>query len=194
MTRGNKIFNWLCYLLFLIGLSGCGTKIPSDTYFDPNMDFGVIQTCAVLPFDNLTTDSLGAQRVRDAFVGHLLATQAMYIVPSGEVARALSRAGVVNPTSPTVEEIKKLRTIIEVDAIVTGVLREYGTVRSGSTSANIVSLSLDMYETETGRVIWSASSTKGGIDMTDRLFGGGGEPMNAVTEQVVNDLINKLFE
>jgi len=73
-------------------------------------------------------------------------------------------------------------------------VREYGEVRSGTTSANIISLSLQMIETQTGKVVWTASSTKGGISIWDRLFGGGGQPMNVITEKAVNDLINKLFK
>jgi hypothetical protein len=127
-------------------------------------------------------------------MGMLLATDAFYVLPPGEVARGLNRAGMRSPQTPTVEEIKAVSAILEVQAVITGVLREYGTVRSGSAEANLVSLSLQMIETQTGSIIWSASSTKGGITMADRLLGGGGEPMNAVTEKVINDLLDKLFE
>ena len=81
----------------------------------------------------------------------------------------------------------------DADAVITGTLREYGEVRSGPASANVISLSVQMMEAETGKVVWSASSTKGGISAADRLFGGGGKPMNAVTQEAVDDLIDKLF-
>ena len=67
-------------------------------------------------------------------------------------------------------------------------------MRSGSTSANVVSLSLQMIEASSGRIIWSAASTRGGVTVWDRLFGGGGKPMNTVTTRVVNDLLDKLFD
>jgi hypothetical protein len=51
-----------------------------------------------------------------------------------------------------------------------------------------------MIETQTGKIVWTASSTQGGIGILDRLFGGGGQPMNKVTEKAINDLINKLFK
>ena len=92
------------------------------------------------------------------------------------------------------EDAKKFGGPNGVDAVITGVLREYGTVRSGNTAANVVSLSLQMFETQTGTVVWSASTTKGGISVWDRLFGGGGEPMNDVTEAAVYDLIDQLFQ
>lgn len=177
----------------LILSAGCVSDTGS-VYFNPNMDFGAVQTVAVLPLLNLTNEDKAGERVRDEFMNQLLATQAVYVLPPGEVARGLSRAGVINYTSPATEEVKKLGNILKVDAVITGALREYGTVRSGNTSANVVSLSLQMIETQTGSNVWSATSTKGGITTMDRLFGGGGEPMNEVTEAVVKELIDKLFE
>nr|MDA3833681.1 hypothetical protein [Spirochaetales bacterium] len=84
--------------------------------------------------------------------------------------------------------------LLEVDAVITGVLREYGSVRSGSAEANLLSLSLQMLETQTGSIVWSAESTKGGISLSDRMLGSGGRPMNDVTIQVINDLLDQLFE
>ena len=51
-----------------------------------------------------------------------------------------------------------------------------------------------MIEARTGKVVWTASSTKGGVSALDRLFGGGGKPMNDVTEKAVNDILNKFFK
>jgi polysaccharide biosynthesis protein PelC len=131
--------------------------------------------------------------VRDAFTGMLLATEAVYVLPSGEVARGISRASISPPSTPTIEQIKTLGGILQVDAVITGVLREYETVRSGASEANVISLSLQMIETQTGTVIWSASSTKGGVTVTDRLFGGGGKSKNIVTTKACNELLDKLF-
>ncbi len=60
--------------------------------------------------------------------------------------------------------------------------------------ADVISLSLQVMEAQTGRVVWSASATEGGIGFTDRLLGGGGRPLNDVTEKAVDDLISKLFQ
>jgi hypothetical protein len=51
-----------------------------------------------------------------------------------------------------------------------------------------------MTEVQTGKVVLSMSSTEGGIGLSDRLFGGGGEPMNVVTEKTLKDAINKIFK
>lgn len=175
-------------LLFCVG--GCAGSV---RYRDPNMDFGSIQKVAVLPFGNLTKEERAAERVRDVFMNMLLATGGVYLIPPGEVARGISRAQLVERTAPSEEEVKKLGAILGVDSVITGVVKEYGEVRSGTASSNLVSMSLQMFEVKTGKVVWAASSTKGGITTTDRLFGGGGEPMNIVTEEAVIDLINRLY-
>jgi hypothetical protein len=175
----------------LILLTGCATE---DVFSDSNMDFGSLQTIAVLPFDNLTSYEFAAPRVRDAFANMLLATGAVYVLPPGEVARGLQTIGRLPRGGPSSDQVKQLAAALNVDAVITGVVSEYGPVRSGSASANVVSVSVQMIEKSGGVVVWSASSTKGGISILDRLFGGGGAPMNTVTERAVNDLLDKLFQ
>ena len=179
------------FFIFVL-LTACATG--GDTYRDQNMDFGSVQTIAVMPFVSLARDNIAAERVRDVFINKLLSTGAVYVLPVGEVARAVARAEIANPSAPSPEEIIKLAGIVKVQAVITGSLREYGEVRSGTSAANIISVSLQMIETQTGKIVWSASSTQGGISIWNRLFGGGGQPMNKITEKAVNDLIDKLFK
>jgi polysaccharide biosynthesis protein PelC len=184
-------FKFFFFLAFLLLIACAG---PRSTYIDPNMDFGTVKSVAVMPFVNLAKDPIVAERVRDVFINRLLATGAVYVVPVGEVARGAARAEVQNPSVPSPEEAVKLGGIIKVQAIITGTVREYGEVRSGAVSSNIISASLQMIETQTGKVVWTASSTRGGISIWARLFGGGGQPMNKVTEKAVNDLIYRLLK
>lgn len=181
---------FLC--LTVIILAACSTT--TEFYRDPNMDFGIIQSVAVMPFVSLTRDPVIAERVRDVFISKLLSTGAVYVLPTGEVARGVSRSEIQNPAALTVDEVIKLGGFLKVQAVITGTVREYGEVRSGTASSNIISLSLQMIETQTGKIVWTASSTKGGISIWDRLFGGGGQPLNIITEKAINDLINKLFK
>jgi hypothetical protein len=175
----------------LILLAGCAT---GDAFSDSNMDFASLRTVAVLPFDNLSSVEFAAERVRDVFANMLLATGAVYVLPPGEVARGLLAIGRLPRAGPSSDQIKQLAAVLEVDAVITGVVSEYGPVRSGAASANVISVSVKMIEKSSGLVVWSASSTKGGISILDRLFGGGGEPMNTITERAVNDLLDKLFQ
>jgi hypothetical protein len=180
-------------ILMLCWLTACGSAT-SNVFRDPNMDFGVIQSVAVMPFANQTREQTAGDRVRDVFVNKLLFTGGVYAVPLGEVRRGIMRAGLADSTSPSPEEVVKFAGIVKVDAVITGMVKEYGEVRSGTAASNVISISMQMLEVQTGRVVWSASSTRGGVNIGDRLFGGGGEPMNEVTEKAVDDIINRLFK
>jgi polysaccharide biosynthesis protein PelC len=178
-------------LVAILLLSGCATQ--GDVYHDQNMDFGAIQVVAVMPFANFARDNAAADRVRDVLINRLLSTGAFYVQPVGEVSRAIAKTEVANPSTPSPEEIVKLGTVLKTQALIVGVVKEYGEVRSGSTSANALSISAQMVETQTGKIVFSASSTRGGVGVRDRLIGGGGKPMENITEEAVDDIIGKLF-
>ena len=200
MKKKITILLMLPVCALLVFVSGCAKsnlntkREAKGVFFNELVDFASIQSVAVMPFQNLTDTEDAAERVRDVFMSMLLATEAVYVLPPGEVFRGISRGGMIDPATPSLDEIKSLAGILNIDVVITGVLREYQLVRAGASTANIISLSLQMIESETGTIIWSASSTKGGIKLTDRLFGGGGDPMNYVTLESVDDLLDKLFE
>lgn len=196
--RGLQQWNrpwWAIAVLFMLcwgALGGCATT--GDVFRDATMDFGSVKSVAVMPFANLSKDQLAGERVRDVFNTMLMASGAVYAIPTGEVARGIASSAIANPTAPSADDVMKIAKNVKVDAVISGVVREYGDVRSGTASADVISVSLQMMEAQTGRIIWSASTTQGGIGLMDRLFGGGGRPLNDVTVKAVNDLINKLFE
>jgi hypothetical protein len=106
--------------VLVLALCGCSPR-SSRTYTNTAMDFGSIRSVAVLPFWNLSKDPQGADRVRDVFTNALLATNAVYVIPTGEVARAVSRLNIATPVTPTSEEVVKLAGMLKVDAVITGV-------------------------------------------------------------------------
>lgn len=181
-------------LVALLAAVGACAHGSGQRYQDKNMDFGSIHSVAVLPFANLSRDGLAGERVRDVFSNMLLATGALYVVPQGEVARGVTRAGIAMPQAPSIEEMTKLGVALKAEGIITGVVREYGEVRSGSATGNVVSMSVQLFETATGRLVWAGATTKGGVTFGDRLIGGGGAPLNDVTESAIDDLLNKLFK
>lgn len=183
-----------CLIAALAILTIPAMAVANGVFHDSSMDFGSIKSVAVMPMMNLTREQQAGERFRDVFVTTLMANSGIYVMPSGEVARGMLSAGIANPTAPTPDEVVKLCKTIKVDAVFTGVVREYGEVRSGTATANVISVSMQLMEGQTGKVVWSADTTQGGIGIVDRLFGGGGQPLNNITEKAVDDLINKLFK
>lgn len=180
----------LLSIVFLLSGTACSG---GNVYHDPMMDFSGIQSVAVMPLQNYSTDRYASDRVRDAFMTSLLATGSLYVVPPGEVERGLSRARVGNPFAPSSDDVKQLGAILKVNAVITGTIREYGQLRSSSAESNVISLSMQMLETQTGKMVWSGSTTRGGIGVKERLFGGGGQPMNEITVEAVQDILEQLF-
>jgi hypothetical protein len=177
--------------IVLIVTAACASQ---ETYRDTKMDLGSIYTVAIMPLMNLSRDQTASERVRDVLQTMLLATGNVYVIPPGEVAKQYGMAGVVYPSTPTIDESIKLGKMLKVDAVITGVVREYGEVRSGSASANVISVSVQLTEIQTGKVVSSVASTRGGIGFMERMFGGGGEPMNDITEKSIKDVISELLK
>jgi hypothetical protein len=164
-------------------------------YHNANMDFASVRTVAVMPFWNLSKEPQAADRVRDVLQNSLLATNAVYVIPTGEVSRAVTRLGIAVPVTPSPDEVVKLCAMLKADAVITGVLKEYGEIRTSSAASNIVAMSLQMQESSTGKIIWSGASTRGGVGWGARLLGStGGRPVNDVTEAAVDDLLDQLFK
>ena len=76
------------------------------------------------------------------------------------------KVAVVTSAAPSVEESVKLGQALKADAIITGVVKEYGEVRSGTTTANVVSVSIQMIETATAG--WSGPRVHQGRNHRDR--------------------------
>lgn len=195
MIRVIKLANLkkLVVASFIVFSFGCAPGSSLTYYHDPNMDFAAIRSVAIMPFENLSREPNAGARVRDVFANSLLSTGAVYVIPLGEVSRGIARAGMLNPALPSMEEIGKFAGIIRVDAVITGTVTEYGQVRSGNATANIISMNVQMIEVQALRIIWTASATAGGISIWDRLLGAGGAPMNDVTMKAVTDVLDKLF-
>jgi len=181
-------------LVLLASAAGCASKRQAEaTFHEPTMDFSLVRTVAVMPFANLSTTQTADERVRDVFMTMLQATAQMYVLPMGEVQRGLSRVEMPNPTAPSDQEVVALAKVLSCDAVITGSVLEYGEARSGSAAASYISVTVQMLEAGSGKLVWSAQATKGGITAADRMFGGGGQPMNVVTVDAVSQLLDELF-
>jgi TolB-like protein len=172
--------------LLLAALAGAACT-PTPRYLNRSADLGAIKTVAVLPFENVTTDKLCAERVQRIFVTELLIREAFKVVEPGLVTRAM-RKDQLEPAALTPEEIKRLGVALGAEALFMGTVLEYDEGRSsGSAPAPRVKLQFRLVDVDSGTTLWSVGREAGGATLTGRLFGIGGSGASAVAEAVIRE-------
>jgi len=171
-------------LVLALAAAGCATP---SRYLNKSADLGAITTVAVVPFENVTTDKLCAERVHRIFFTELLARDAFKVVEPGQVARLLRRDQ-LDPANLTPEDMKRLGQAVQAQALFMGSVLEYddGRLSTGAASPR-VKLQLRLVDVETGVTLWSVSRERGGATLGGRLFGIGGSPASSVAEGIIRE-------
>lgn len=176
----------LTLTLLLAALAGAGCAAP-PRYLNRSADLGAIKTVAVLPFENITTDKLCAERVQRIFLTELLSREAFKVVEPGLVTRAMRRDQ-LEPAALTPEEIKRLGTALGAEALFMGTVLEYDEGRAGGSAPSPrVKLLLRLVDVDSGTTVWSVSREAGGATVTARLFGIGGSAASTVAEKLIRE-------
>jgi TolB-like protein len=181
--------NTLGLLVFALAVAACGGP---SRYVNSRADLGAIKRVAVLPFENLTTDKLCAERIHRIFITELLNYETFELVEPGQVVRAMRRDS-LDPSTLTPEDIKRVGENLKAQALFLGSVLEYDEGRgSGSAPSPRVKLLIRLVDTQTATTLWSVSRTGGGTTISARLFGIGGTPASAVAEQLIRDELAQL--
>lgn len=182
----------LTLLLGLALLPGCAPR--ATTFVRPDVDFGRIRRCAVLPFRNLTQDQGAAERVQSVFLTELLRRgEGLQIVEMGETISALRElrlsAGEPLPPARLVELGKRLGA----EGVFAGGVLDYGVEQGGQNRVTLVTAEFTLSETETGSLIWKSEVHGKGTSLWRKLFGGEPASLYAVTRDVVGRALGTLF-
>ncbi|GJM43846.1 MAG: hypothetical protein DHS20C21_06880 [Gemmatimonadota bacterium] len=189
MKRFRTFFLATGSALFL-GCAGIGPT----TFLHETFDFGFVETVAVIPFENLSSDQGAGYRATRFFVTELLAAEAFDVVEPGEVARALEKQGLVRVAELTEAQAVAIGKEVGAQALVLGTIGESATIRSGTSSVNVVTLVVRMVETEQGVTVWSTSHTEGGRGFWATLLGLGNRSQGEVTRRCVEKTVRTLIQ
>ncbi len=177
-------------LLLVAALAGCA---PGATSFvRPEVDFGRIHRCAVLPFANLSSDANAGLRMESVFISELLEQKGMAFVEPGEVLTAVRDLRLGDQT-PTPEQYVQLGKRISADAIFAGTIQEYGAESLGHDRTYMLTADFMLTETETGSMIWKAQVHETGMNVWRKLFGGESASLYDVSRSAVRKAIGTLF-
>lgn len=189
--------------IWLIVLSGCAAGSRQIRHRTPDAlrQVGYPESVAILPFSN-RTDQPGIEHfVRATFYSHM-SPYPYRDVELQTVDRVLQRNQLFDPEKlRNRKRVKRLGRLLKCEAVVFGEVTEYRLLYAGIYSQMAVGASVEMWDTRTGRKIWSDQHVtrkhEGGIplSLTDIPMIGIRSGMN-LTEgakvQTVDDLSREL--
>jgi hypothetical protein len=139
-------------------LCGCGAKLPfikdSEDGARQLIDRNPPKSIAILPFGNLTDSEDIDEIVRTTFYSHLSA-HPYKDIELHEVDRKLRRYDLPEYEKFGKLSAKKVGRILRCDAVVVGEVTEFHKVYAGIYSQMAVGASIAVWDTRTGKKIWS---------------------------------------
>lgn len=179
----------ILYILLFLFLTGCATTSREGVHIAENYDFSYIKRIAILPFDNLSEERNAGEIIRNLVASEFLASGLAEIVYPGDVIASLKRQNITDIKTLTVAQMKQMAAELKVQALITGVVTEYG--ESGTLRIPKVTVTINMIEADTGNIIWSV--TKTGSQGPSRLIGKT-VTLSEIAINTVRDAIKTLYE
>jgi hypothetical protein len=162
-TTGKAIYGrgkgiWIVTVIGLIMMCGCGAKLPFVKDSDDNAQKVILRnpprSIAILPFGNQTDSEDIDQIVRTTLYSHMSA-YAYKDIELYEVDRKLRRYNLMDYEKLCDVSAKRLGRILRCDAVVVGEVTEFQRVYAGIYSQIAVGASITVWDTRTGKKIWS---------------------------------------
>jgi hypothetical protein len=189
LQRRARIAGIVLGMALLVGCSKSKTR-----YVHPNVDLAAIQRVAVLPFENLSTDTAAGEKVHSLFLVELLSTGVFDVVEPGLVTKVLRAEGIQSTAALGPADFKRLGESIGADAFFLGSVVDFVEGGSGSAPAPEVTIQLRLVEARSGVTVWSASDSKSGSSLSSRLFGIGGKSLTEVARELLRRALRTLVQ
>lgn len=182
------IITGLCLLTFLF--AGCGNGMKH--FVRKGADFSNIQKIAVMPLENFTPDRFAAPKIRSMIIMELL-SKGMDVTEPGQVISAMRELNIRSVSGMSVEEMKNVGMMLDVDALIMGSVETYDISRGISVSYPEASIRLSLIESKSGIALWSIWHSAGGADFWTRHFGAEGRTLDETADTVVKEALGTLF-
>ncbi len=176
----------------LVFIYGCSAAKNYTSYIRPQFDIAGVKEIAVLPFENYTSGSYAAERVRRAVMIELM-SKGIEVTEPGEITAVLRKQRIRSVRNITVENIRNIGEALGVDAVMKGSVGAFGISKGISVTYPDVSVNLTLIEPESGNIVWAASNTSGGPGFWTRHFGAEGPTLDEAAARVVREALDTLF-
>jgi len=183
--------------LLAVFSTGCAAR--KAVYLNEQANFEAVETVALMPLDNFTSDANAPEKVGQILAIELLSADAFQLVSTGQSRAALGSAGIastgtglrLNDMSP--EQIRQVGELLGAQALLLGTVRELGVDRSAGVPAPQISLQFRLVDTASGETIWSSVVSRSGAGASARLFGVGGKSVNKAIQEMVREALTTLI-
>lgn len=192
MQHTYKGFLFFIFLLLITVLYGCNNKNELKKFVKPDFNPYSISKIAILPIENYTPDQHAGEKIRSLLSIDLLSRN-MDVIEPGEVIIILREMKIWSVNSITVKDIKKIGTILKVNAVMMGSVGAYKVSKGISSPYPEVSVSLRLLDANTGNIVWSVWDTTGGADFWARHFGTEGATLDETARQLIKEAVDTLF-
>jgi TolB-like protein len=178
----------------IVFISGCSGSIKHSIkqYIRPNTDISAIRAIAVLPLENFTSDNYADGKIKSKIIIELL-SRGIDVIEPGEVVMTLRELRVRSIDSIRTEDIQNIGKTLNVDAVMLGSVEAFGISKGITVSYPEVTVHLILFETASGKIIWSAWHTTGGASFWTRHFGAEGRTLDNASAMVIKETFDALF-
>ena len=167
-----RLASWVSVVICLIMVSGCASQHGLVKEGDDEVQRIIVRnppkSIAILPFGNQTESEDLNEFVRTTFYSHLSA-HPYRDIELHEVDRKLKTHNVIKSEKLNQKSARRLGRILGCDAVVVGKVTEYQRLYAGIYSQMAVGASIAVWDTRSGKQIWSDVHTtrhhEGGIPL-----------------------------
>ena len=174
----------------LLSLSSCAPSL--RMYVNPEADLAFYKKIAVLPFADVSGNSLAGARVTRAFVTELIMTNRYQIVQPEEFVASLTRerifpvTGVYDPA-----QLKDEAASMGLQGILRGTVTEYQMSRDASGEIPVIGFDSELLDVSTGKVVWRCSISKRGKGRLS-IVGSGSRSLGRLTQDACQEMVARL--
>jgi hypothetical protein len=161
-------------------------------YVNPEADLAFYKKIAILPFTDMSGNSLAGVRVTRAFVTELIMTNRYQIVQPEEFTGALNRLRIY-PSSGTYDPaaLKDVATQMGITGILRGTVSEYQMSHDRSGDIPVIGFDAELLDVSTGNVVWRSSISKRAKGRIS-VVGNGSRSMGRLTQDACVEMVARL--
>lgn len=177
-------------LVIIVSLFFLSCSSPIHYYLRDGEEISRIKKVAILPFKNITVRRNAGRIITNLFATELFNSGLCQIVEIGNIREFFIQQRIRKKAEVDLDTIKILGIQFGLDAVILGVVEEYYQEGGGMRETNPrVSLSAQILDTKTGKILWKCHHRKTGDDYIILLDWGKVRTVTLLAQKVIQEMI-----